>query len=530
MPSFGVVGLISLGNVPVWSMKLTVKAKILGLVSTACVMVLVVGVVGAMGMRTTLADVNTVYVANLKPAEALAAIHVRMDDNRMQIYRNELKLSNDLAKMDKNDAEINQFWKAFTSANLPPEQRQVAATFEQAYSIWGPGLLEKRDALRQGDPAKADAISKAKTGPLDHVVADSVDRLISLQGEQAAAQYKASLTRANFLLAVIIGVCCIVLFVLAIIGMALTRAIVVPLTTAVDVADRIAEGRLNNDVKVTDGDETGKMLHALRVMDQRLTEIVGSVRHGAVQVRVAAQQISMGNDNLSQRTQEQASSLEETASSMEEMAATVKQTAENASHANRLALGARDRAEKGGVVAKQAVDAMRDISDASQRIGEIVSLIDEISFQTNILALNAAVEASRAGDQGRGFAVVASEVRSLAQRSAAAAKDIKVLINESADKVQIGSELVLSSGQALAEIVDSVKRVTDIVAEIAAATEEQSAGIDQVSRAVTQMDDVTQQNAALVEEASAASRAMSDQSEQLARQVEFFKVETREAA
>jgi methyl-accepting chemotaxis protein len=292
---------------------------------------------------------------------------------------------------------------------------------------------------------------------------------------------------------------------------------------AVDMASRIADGDLG-----IDGEEktfaSGSLLDALVRMRVRLTTIVGEVQHGSQAVSTAAQQIAKGNDDLSQRTQEQASSLEETAASMEEMTSTVKQNAENASYANQLASGAREQAERGGEVAQRAVAAMGEINASSHKIADIVGLIDEIAFQTNLLSLNAAVEAARAGEQGRGFAVVASEVRSLSQRSAAAAKEIKGLINESVRRVEAGSVLVDESGAALAGIVESVKKVTDIVAEIAAASQEQSSGIDQVNHAVTQMDEVTQQNAALVEEASAAARAMQEQANELRQQMTFFRL------
>lgn len=298
---------------------------------------------------------------------------------------------------------------------------------------------------------------------------------------------------------------------------------------AVAMAARIANGDLNQD----DSGKTfvaGSLLAELVRMRDKLIGIVGEVQHGSQAVSSAAQQIAKGNDDLSQRTQEQASSLEETAASMEEMTSTVKQNAENASHANQLANGAREQAEHGGQVAAQAVAAMGEINASSRKIADIVGLIDEIAFQTNLLSLNAAVEAARAGEQGRGFAVVASEVRSLSQRSAAAAKEIKGLINESVQRVQAGSVLVDQSGAALADIVDSVKKVTDIVAEIAAASQEQSAGIDQVNHAVMQMDEVTQQNAALVEEAAAAARAMQEQANELQQQMKFFHLDGREEA
>jgi len=265
-------------------------------------------------------------------------------------------------------------------------------------------------------------------------------------------------------------------------------------------------------------------------LTDNLAGLVSRVKLVASDVSRGANEISQGNADLSQRTEQQASSLEETASSMEEMTSTVKQNADNAGHANQLAVAARDQAEKGGAVVSKAVKAMGDINDAAKKIADIIGVIDEIAFQTNLLALNAAVEAARAGEQGRGFAVVATEVRNLAGRSATAAKEIKTLIQDSVRKVDEGSALVTQSGATLDQIVGSVKKVADIVAEIAAASREQSAGIEQVNKAVVQLDELTQQNAALVEQASAASQTMAEQARGLNDSMQRFRVKNLGAA
>jgi methyl-accepting chemotaxis protein len=257
---------------------------------------------------------------------------------------------------------------------------------------------------------------------------------------------------------------------------------------------------------------------------EQLTEVISRIKEAAETINTASKEIASGNTDLSQRTEEQASSLEETAASMEELTSTVKQNAENAKQANRLAAGASDIAVRGGEVVSKVVQTMSSISESSKKIVDIISVIDGIAFQTNILALNAAVEAARAGEQGRGFAVVASEVRNLAQRSAAAAKEIKTLINDSVDKVTIGTDLADKAGKTMDEVVNSVKRVTDIMAEISAASVEQSSGIEQINQAITQMDDVTQQNAALVEEAAAAAESLEEQAQQLTALISTFKL------
>jgi methyl-accepting chemotaxis protein len=305
-----------------------------------------------------------------------------------------------------------------------------------------------------------------------------------------------------------------------------TRRITKPLRAAVDRLDELARGDADLTVRlpVAWQDEVGQLSQALNLFLDKLHRLVLEIRETSSQVGTASHQLSSATAQLSSGAQEHASSLEETAASLEEITGTVKQNADNARHANQLAVGARDTAESGGQVVVKAVSAMGEISRSSRKIAEIITVIDEIAFQTNLLALNAAVEAARAGDQGRGFAVVAAEVRNLAQRSAAAAREIKALIQDSVQKVEDGSALVGRSGQALEQIVSSVKRVTDIIAEIAAASQEQSQGIDQVNKAVSQMDQVVQSNAAQTEELSSTSHLLASQAADLQALVGRFKL------
>jgi methyl-accepting chemotaxis protein len=303
-----------------------------------------------------------------------------------------------------------------------------------------------------------------------------------------------------------------------------TRSITRPLNAAVRVARTVGEGDLTCEIKVVSTDETGQLLLALKAMNDKLVSIVGQVREGTDAIATGTSQIASGNLDLSTRTEQQASALEETASSMEQMTSTVRQNADHARQANVLAGSASEIAVKGGQVVSQVVETMGSIDASARKIVEIISVIDGIAFQTNILALNAAVEAARAGEQGRGFAVVASEVRNLAQRSAAAAKEIKALIDDSVQKVSTGNQLVNQAGATMGDVVASVKRVTDIMAEIASASQEQESGIGQINQAVTEMDNVTQQNAALVEEAASASASLQEQASQLAAVVSIFKL------
>jgi methyl-accepting chemotaxis protein len=315
-------------------------------------------------------------------------------------------------------------------------------------------------------------------------------------------------------------------------GTLLSRSISLPLDEAIVLAGRIAEGRLDADIDCLEDDrtETGQLKLALRTMRDSLRRIVGDVRGGTDSIATAAGQIAAGNIDLSSRTESQAGALEETASSIEELASTVRQNADNARQANQLAQTASEVATRGGDVVGQVVQTMSAIEQSSKRIADIIGVIDGIAFQTNILALNAAVEAARAGEQGRGFAVVAGEVRSLAQRSATAASEIKGLISDSVTQVDLGSRLVSEAGSTMRDVVDSVRRVSDVIGEISAASREQEEGIGQVNRAIVEIDGATQQNAALVEEASAAAAAMEQQAEELRRLVGSFTLDAVDAA
>ena len=349
---------------------------------------------------------------------------------------------------------------------------------------------------------------------------------INAEGSEASAANAASVVaQSRVIVLTVLGVA---------IGLGLllswwvARLISRPLKVAVEAAQQVAAGDLTTNIASTSRDETGDLLRALREMTASLSKVVGGVRSGTQSIATASAQIASGNMDLSSRTEEQASSLEETASSMEELTSTVKQNADNARQANQLAVAASAIAERGGAVVSQVVSTMGDIDTASRKIADIIGTIDGIAFQTNILALNAAVEAARAGEQGRGFAVVATEVRSLAQRSAAAAREIKVLIGDSVAKVDTGNQLVRQAGDTIAEVVVSVQRVTDIMGEITSASQEQSAGIEQINQAIAQMDQVTQQNAALVEQAAAAADSMQEQAGALAKSVSSFRLDGAE--
>jgi methyl-accepting chemotaxis protein len=389
------------------------------------------------------------------------------------------------------------------------------------YSAIRNDIFKQKDG---GDEAGAQAAADSKLIPAMQIYVDKTHELVRYQQEQiniAAVAIDMQYNSGRVLL-LVLGLAALLAGALA--AWRLAVGITRPLGSAVAAARAVAAGDLSGRIEVSGKDETGQLLQALQEMNRNLLATVGEVRTGAETIAAASTEIASGNLDLSTRTEQQASALEETASAMEQLTATVRQNADNARQANQLAASASGIAVKGGDAVGEVVSTMRSISDSSKKIVDIIGVIDGIAFQTNILALNAAVEAARAGEQGRGFAVVAAEVRGLAQRSAAAAKDIKALIDDSVVKVSSGATLVEQAGATMTEVVVSVRRVTDIVNEIAAAGREQSTGIEEVNRAITQMDQVTQQNAALVEEAAAAATALQQQAAVLARAVSVFKL------
>ncbi len=374
----------------------------------------------------------------------------------------------------------------------------------------------------QRDEAKQLLLKDLRPVQLQYMA--TLDKLLQFQAQLMSDAAKAAEAEAKLARIIIMALSLGALVASAVVALAATRSITHPIAEAVSVARRVADGDLTSHIAVESSDETGQLMQALLDMNTSLVRIVGKVRSGTDSIATASNQIATGNLDLSSRTEQQASSLEETASSMEEITSTTRHNSDNARQANQLAVSASDVAVKGGMVVAQVVETMDEINASSRKVVDIIAVIDGIAFQTNILALNAAVEAARAGEQGRGFAVVASEVRNLAQRSAAAAKEIKELISASVDKVDTGAKLVAQAGATMDDIVASVQRVTDIMGEITEASREQESGIGQVNQAITDMDTTTQQNAALVEQAAAAAQALEQQSQELAHAVSVFKL------
>ena len=432
-----------------------------------------------------------------------------------------------------NEAEARLGTMFNTLAETMPEEKVLFARVGESKQAALTIIDRATKAAMAGETQVATDILIKELRPVQRKWVESLNELAALE-EKLNAESTTEAARAytqarNTMLAFSV----LALLIAAVAGFLITRSLTRQLggepDEAATIASRIAAGDLATDIQLRSGDDSS-MLFAMKTMRDDLAGIVSQVRSGTDTIATASGQIASGNLDLSSRTEQRASSLEETASSMEELTSTVKQNADNARQARQLAVTASNVASEGGTVVAQVVETMGAIDASSRKIVDIISVIDGIAFQTNILALNAAVEAARAGEQGRGFAVVATEVRSLAQKSAAAAREIKTLIGDSVEKVEAGGRLVTQAGATMQDVVASVQRVTDIMAEISAASHEQSAGIEQVNQAIAQMDQVTQQNAALVEEAAAAAGSMQEQAANLSQVVSVFRLAGNTAA
>ena len=514
---------------------LTIKTRLIFVIFLLCLTSLAIGLIGLRNLGMTNDALKTVYndrvVAMGQLGEVLSLIQQNQNTLATAASGQPDQLPAAIGEVEQRIQAITAKWGEYMATFLTPNEKVLAQKFADSRKTFvEEGLKPVLAAYRAKDMPAAVALVQGPLAKNYVPLHANMTALIKLQLDVAKNEYDASIAR--FENAKLVAICLIAFGLVAglAIGAWLIRGIARSLAEALRVANSVAAGDLTEQITIASNDEIGQLLKALQKMNAGLVEIVSEVRGGTDMIATASSQIAAGNLDLSSRTEEQASSLEETASSMEELTSTVKQNADNARQANSLATTASEVASRGGAVIGNVVHTMEEINSSARQIVDIIGVIDGIAFQTNILALNAAVEAARAGEQGRGFAVVASEVRNLAQRSAAAAREIKSLIGNSVERVDAGSKLVNEAGATMQEIVESVRRVTDIMGEITAASQEQTAGIDQINVAITQMDQVTQQNAALVEEASAASEAMQEQAGKLAQVVSVFKLDSSRVA
>ena len=518
----GVAGVLS------FFQEMSIKRRLGLAMGMLCVLLAGVGALGVHGIGTAEMHLRESYDDHTVPMGQLDTVVRGLNRNRQAVSEAVISGNPEAAKKAAADIEsridvINKAWNAYlTVGHTEAERKLVDQIAASSANYVERGLRPVIESLRAGDFDKARRLEIEVLTPGFAPVRTELEALMERELADAARLSNALQAEFRVMYNTVLALVVLGVLLAVVMGGLLVRAIVRPLEHAVDVAKQIAAGNLTATIRVANRDETGQLLHALAVMKTSLGSIIAGVRRNAETIDTAAGEIAMGNADLSQRTEVQASSLEETASSMEELSSTVRQNADHSSQARKLVHGTRDIAVEGGAAMDQLVDTMDRIADGSRKVTDIISVIDGIAFQTNILALNAAVEAARAGEQGRGFAVVASEVRTLAQRSASAAKEIKALINDSVAQVEGGAHQVAQARGKMEEIVNAVQQVTDIMTDIAGASAEQSTGIDQVREAVVQMDGVTQQNAALVEEAAAAAESLRSQGRALVQSMGVF--------
>jgi methyl-accepting chemotaxis protein-1 (serine sensor receptor) len=509
---------------------LSIRSRLIGTMILLGVLMIFIGVRGITALNTTNGVLKDVYANAMVSMKAIADAQIQIDRARLSIDRVALKpdapnaeeiITRSQGFLDASD----KAWARYTALPFGAGEKALAdQTGAARQTLIKDGVQAAFKALRDKNQPEIDRLMLSEVTRLFRLYTDSAEKLSIYQMESTAKQYADSQSAYNSDLTFSIVAIVLGLIVAVVSTVMLLRAVMNPLNQALKHFNAISDGNLANTIDLGRKDEMGALMNGLNQMQDRLADTVRSVRDGSDAIATASNEIAAGNMDLSRRTEQQAASLEETASSLEELTSTVKQNSDNARQANQLVGSASDIAVKGGELVSRVVDTMASITESSDKIADIIGVIDGIAFQTNILALNAAVEAARAGEQGRGFAVVATEVRNLAHRSASAAKDIKQLITDSVEKVGTGSALVNEAGTTMEEIVSSVRRVTQIMGEITSAGREQEIGIEQINTAVAEMDTVTQQNAALVEEAAAASQAMQEQAVKLAEMVSVFQV------
>jgi methyl-accepting chemotaxis protein len=513
--------------------QLKISTRLILLIVGMSLLLVTAGGIGLFSLSQSNAALRSAYEDHTVPLGQLGEIESLLLSNRLAVAvaivtPTPAVIAESTAKVEANIATIGKNWDAYMATRLTAEEEKLAKAFAQDRKVFVDEALKPAlVALKANDVDEAKRLTIAKIRPLYEPVKKAIDALGDMQLAQAKREFTEASEHYAVLRAVIVGGIFVGVLGAALFGFVLVRSITRQLgaepAQAAAVAERVAAGDLSAAISLQPGDTTSLMAQ-LKAMQTSLANVVSDVRQNSEAVAAASAQIAQGNIDLSSRTEEQASALQQTASSMEQLSSAVKQNADNAKHANERALGASTVAARGGDVVGQVVSTMRGINESSNKIADIISVIDSIAFQTNILALNAAVEAARAGEQGRGFAVVASEVRSLAGRSAEAAKEIKTLINASVERVERGTELADQAGATMAEVVTAIKHVTDIMSELSAASAQQSEGVAQVGEAVTQMDHTTQQNAALVEESAAAAESLKLQAEKLVGSVALFKL------
>ncbi|MET0320829.1 MAG: methyl-accepting chemotaxis protein [Duganella sp.] len=514
---------------------ITIRTRLIASMAFLGLLIISIGAVSLFGMNKVNFALKDVYSNQMASAIMLGNSKNFLNRARFVIDRGVFHpeatdLEKTMGRAEGFIADGDKVWKQYLALPLEGEEKQLAADLDAKRTVYVGFLRELIAAIRAQNIEKIDDLAMNKMSKEFGIFDAASLKLEKFQLDAAERHYDGSQSffksfEVGFVIALVIGAVAIVYSTVR-----LLVAILKPLRAALRHFDEMAAGNLANHITVERHDEMGSLMQGLLKMQEQMSATVRGIRTGSSSIATASAEISHGNLDLSRRTENQAAALEETASSLVELTTTVRHNADNARQANTLALSAQDVAGKGGMLVSQVVDTMSTINTSSRKIADIIGVIDGIAFQTNILALNAAVEAARAGEQGRGFAVVATEVRNLAQRSAAAAKEIKELITASVEQVDAGSQLVDKAGATMNEIVSSVERVTGIMGEIMIAGEEQSEGINQINHAIAQMDEVTQQNAALVEEAAAAASSLQEQAATLEELVSTFKVEQQAAA